>query len=190
MLKPRNRMKPTFKVETQPISGHSNISYNNESVIIEQTFNKADTANDKKYVFQLNVKRPPGRPRKHPVEDIKAKRPQGRPRKYPVEVSGTSALSAEASKITKKHSKEAHVHSTPEDSDSASHEIINENDQYSIPIDTELALASAARRGRGRPKRNERDGKDKDKEENESTAAAAVAVAAALNEAGSPDPAK
>lgn len=141
MTKPRNRMKPTFKVLTQQVS----LPITNESVIIEQTLNKS-SVNDKKYVFQLNVKRPPGRPRKHPIEENKIKRPQGRPRKYPIEVSGSSIVNTESSKIVKK-----------------SHEPIE------YPIDTQLELASS-KRGRGRPKR-EKDGKDKTAE-----AAVAVAL--------------
>lgn len=134
MYKPKSRMKPTFRVETQPTQNDGRFQNDRESVIIEQKFDNSGSdlqTNDRKYVFQLNVKRPPGRPRKYPVEKPKAKRPQGRPRKYPIEVTGTTI---NKSKVSKKTAKDI---------------------THTLPIDTELIGSS--RKGRGRPKRGDKD---------------------------------
>lgn len=135
MYKPKSRMKPTFKVESQPTQNGHRPPINNESLIIEQKFDN-DSAefetNDKRYVFQLNVKRPPGRPRKYPAEKPKAKRPQGRPRKYPVEVTGSTINNT---KITKK--------------------MVRDPATQSLPIDTELM--GPLKRSRGRPRRDDKD---------------------------------
>lgn len=167
MYKQKSRMKPTFKVETQAIQSQNNTQGNQESVIIEQNFNNSgadlQTTNDKKYVFQLNVKRPPGRPRKYPLEKPKAKRPQGRPRKYPAEITGSTIGS---SKITKKPIKDA---------------------SHDLPIDTELI---SSKRGRGRPKREDKDLENQDigssdaygDERNFAIATAAGATQSAANE--------
>jgi len=136
MYKQKSRMKPAFRVETQPVQDSKRLQNSSESVIIEQKFgNGSDfqTTNDRKYVFQLNVKRPPGRPRKYPVDQPKPKRPQGRPRKYPVEVTGSTI---NTSKVTKKPIKETST-------------------AHTLPIDTELI--STTKRGRGRPKREDKE---------------------------------
>lgn len=160
MYKPKSRMKPTFKVETQASQGQNNSQGNQESVIIEQNFNNTgaefQTTNDKKYVFQLNVKRPPGRPRKYPVEKPKAKRPQGRPRKYPTEITGSTIGN---SKITKKPIKDA---------------------SHVLPIDTDLI---ASKRGRGRPRREDKDLENGDAYGDERNFAIATAAASATQSA-------
>ncbi|KAH3683795.1 hypothetical protein WICPIJ_005237 [Wickerhamomyces pijperi] len=65
------------------------IAPNDKSIIIEQRFDLQNNVfvNDnqtKQYQFQEQIKRPPGRPRKYPVDLNKVKRPQGRPRKNPL----------------------------------------------------------------------------------------------------------
>ncbi|CCH46812.1 Alpha-amylase [Wickerhamomyces ciferrii] len=143
MHKQKSRMKPTFKVGSQLIQGNGDHLGNNESVIIEQTFNHNEdgsqfiNSNDRKYVFQLNVKRPPGRPRKYPLEKPKAKRPQGRPRKYPIEVTGST--------INHQHHQQ-HQHQQHNNNNNPPSKIIkktlkdsnNTNLSIPVPIDTEL----------------------------------------------------
>jgi hypothetical protein len=97
MRRPKMRMKPAFKIIKQQSSQDSiqqSSQLNKDSMIIEHvldpmTSNFINTS-DKKFSVQMSIKRPPGRPRKHPIEENKVKRPQGRPRKYPVQVSGSS----------------------------------------------------------------------------------------------------
>lgn len=128
--KPKSRMKPTFKINTHMIQQRSppttelnnpsaastrqtpkrpRIAPNDKSIIIEQRFDLLNNVfvsdNQKEYQFQEQVKRPPGRPRKHPIEMDKVKRPQGRPRKNPLPLEPADAKKFSA--VNSKHKKRA-----------------------------------------------------------------------------------
>ena len=94
MKKPRHKMKASFKIEKSPVINQRSSQLNQDSLIIEQTFDKVTSnfinTTDQKYIFQVNMKRPPGRPRKIQSEHLqqpKVKRPQGRPRKSPLGIA-------------------------------------------------------------------------------------------------------
>lgn len=106
MVKPKSRMKPTFKVDQQFLSNEQS-SLNSERVKRQHNLNLlgvntaskyrplatpssssagAPSSGEKEFIFQTSIKRAPGRPRKYPAaQDVKIKKKQGRPRKLPID---------------------------------------------------------------------------------------------------------
>lgn len=149
MTKPRTRMKPAFKVikqDSQTLSSQISLS-NKNSMVIEQTLDPHTSlfinTTDQKYLHQMKIKRPPGRPRKHPLGEPRSKRPQGRPRKYPVEVTGSTTSTNAAKTISDKSLKPKNDHNKEQG------ELLEHVDSP-YPIDTELLRTGKKARGRPR----------------------------------------
>ncbi|KAH3672319.1 hypothetical protein WICMUC_004290 [Wickerhamomyces mucosus] len=81
------------KSSPQPIDTNSNTDLDSGLDTTNKSQEQVKFSGERKYVFQLNVKRAPGRPRKLPLDSEinKVKRPQGRPRKNPIEDTSNTA---------------------------------------------------------------------------------------------------
>lgn len=193
----RARMKPAFKATGVTSSTSQSSQANRGSLIIEQTFDQqsahfvnSPTDLTAKYVFQMNVKRPPGRPRKHPIGEPKVKRPQGRPRKYPIEVTG-STVSPRVQKRPPQAIAAAPSNKVKNNSTPTPESEVSKSPPTTFAVDSQLLEASVnsttdeslidpvvqnVKRGRGRPKKADQPVPKEDHDVATSVAAAAVAA--------------